>query len=78
MNFAGYFQEIAAAADDWSRGMSEVHRKDKAAKEIGLSWVECCRAFGDSYLDLENEHKARCQAAAKKYGVESTVMETKQ
>jgi hypothetical protein len=78
MNVAGYFQEIATAAEDWMREVGEVHRKDAAAKEIGLSWAECCRAFGDEYLAVENAHKERCAIAAQKYGVASFIVETVQ
>ena len=73
---AEYFEEIAAATETFSRRIDEIRQLSLAAETIGLSWSQCCRAFGDDFLEAETTYADRCSAAAKRYGLHIT--ETKQ
>jgi hypothetical protein len=73
-----YFREVTASAELLTRDIVEVHRKDAAAKKIGLSLEECVRAFGQEYFEAERADAERCEAAAKKYGINVRHLERKQ
>jgi hypothetical protein len=72
----GYFHDVAAAAELFTNAVAEVKCKDAAAKGVGLTWDECCRAFGCEYLELKQLHSELCHQAAMRYSVDVRHMAT--
>jgi hypothetical protein len=69
---------VAASGDLWTADVGIIRRQDDDAKEAGVGLVGRVCVHGQEYVAAESEHIRRCFLAAKRFGVESLVVWTRQ